>query len=106
MHTLMVSVGRNIGDTAMSSRDWGQFLNAVSDVVRTQGETPEFHFGQGEWEGVTEESVHITVYRETLDGTYLYGVRQGLARLAYMYGQDAIALSVTEPVLIHRNEYR
>lgn len=106
MFTVMVSIGRNIGWQAMSTKDWTRFLNDTLNVIRHQGESPEIHYGVGMWEGVVEESAHLTVYRDEVTADMTYAYRQGLARLAHIYGQDAIALSVTEPVLVFRNDYR
>ena len=98
MFTVMVSIGRNVGPNPLSSRDWSRFLNDASDVIRNQGESPEFHYGTGMWDGIREESAHITVYRDVRPDDY--AIRQGLSRLARHYGQDAIALTISEPILV------
>ena len=100
MRTVMVSIGRNIGNEPMSRKDWLAFVNDASDAIRAQGESPEFHFGTGIWDGISEESVHLTVYRDEITETYLYGVKNRLSILASKYGQDAIALTISEPILV------
>lgn len=100
MFTVMVSIGRNIGNEPMSDRDWIFFQNDVADVIRREGEMPEVHSGTGMWDGIRETSVHLTVYREFVTEGMRYAYRQGLARLASHYGQDAIALTISEPELV------
>jgi hypothetical protein len=100
MLTVMVSIGRNVGNTPLSDRDWTFFLNDAADVIRRQFEDAEFHFGKGVWDGISEDSVHITVYRESVTEGMRYAYREGLSRLARHYGQDAIALTISEPELI------
>lgn len=99
-YIIQASIGRNIGSEPMSKRDWTRFLNDVADAIRAQGESPEVHFGTGTWEGVTEESARITVYRDRMPDPYaLLTITDRLATLAGRYGQDAIGLVVSESIL-------
>jgi hypothetical protein len=100
MLTVMVSIGRNVGANPLSNDDWIAFVNATSDVIRNQNEKPELHWGTGSWDGISEESAHITVYRHYVTEGMRYAYREGLSRLARHYGQDAIALTISEPELI------
>jgi hypothetical protein len=100
MRTVMVSIGRNIGNEPMSDRDWTAFVNATSNAIRRAGESPEIHFGHGTWDGIREESAHITVYRHTDTEIPRTAIYERLAFLAEYFGQDAIALSISEPILI------
>jgi len=100
MFTVMVSIGRNVGNTPLSDRDWTFFQNDVADVIRREGEMPEIHTGRGLWAMVWEDSVHLTVYREFVTEGMRYAYREGLSRLASHYGQDAIALTISEPELV------
>ena len=100
MRTVMVSVGRNIGNVPMSDKDWTTFVNRVADAIRRANESPEIHFGHGVWDGIREESAHITVYRNTdteIPRTMIY---ERLRYLAKYFGQDAIALTISEPTLV------
>jgi hypothetical protein len=107
MFVVQASIGRNVGTQPLSNRDWTFFLNDVADVLRNQGEAPEFHFGEGEWNGVYEDSAHITVYRaERPSEAALYAYREGFSRIASHYGQDAIGLTIAESILITGNKYR
>lgn len=103
-YIIQASIGRNIGNVPMSSRDWSRFLNDVSDAIRVQGESPEIHTGVGTWEGIREESAHLTFYRDEMPSN---GDRTtmvlSLSRLATKYGQDAIGLTVS-PVFTVRAE--
>lgn len=103
---VQASIGRNIGSEPLSRSDWVHFINDVSDAIREQNEKPEFHFGTGVWEGISEDSAHITVYRANITDEYRYAIRQNLARIAFTYGQEAIALTISESELIPRLTYR
>lgn len=101
MFTVMVSIGRNVGANPLSDRDWTFFLNDVSSVIRKGDyEIPEIHYGTGVWDGISEESAHVTVYRDSVTEGMRWAFREGLSRLARHYGQDAIALTISEPDLI------
>lgn len=99
-YIIQASIGRNIGSEPMSARDWTRFLNDVADAIRTHDESPEVQFGTGTWEGVTEESARITVYRDEIDPGEVTTIANRLATLAGRYGQDAIGLAVTHPLLV------
>lgn len=98
-YIMQASIGRNIGSEPMSARDWTRFLNDVADAIRTHDESPEVQFGTGTWEGVTEESARITVYRDEIDTGRVAWIKQRLRVLAGRYGQDAIGLVVSESML-------
>lgn len=102
-YIIQASVGRNIGDEPMSARDWSRFLNDVSDALRAQGERPEVHMGQGTWDGVTEESAHLTFYRDTHPEN-VRAIMIRLADLARNYGQDAIGLVISGVHTIYASE--
>lgn len=99
---VQASIGRNIGNEPMSKRDWKRFINDVSDALREQNETPEFHFGTGTWEGISEDSVHVTVFRNAGNLSDIGTLKATLSRIAARYGQDAIALTIGTSVLITR----
>lgn len=102
-YIIQASIGRNIGTEPMSSRDWSRFLNDVGDTIRMQGEYPEVHFGTGSWEGIREESAHLTFYRDAMpEPDSLLTMTDRLATLAGQYGQDAIGLVVSQSLLITR----
>jgi hypothetical protein len=101
MFTLQASIGRNIGDQPMSLRDWVAFANAVADAIRAGNEKPEVHFGSGSWNGVSEESAHVTIMRENaIDLPNIAFLNDVLGKIAARFGQDAIAVTIGVSTLI------
>jgi hypothetical protein len=108
---IQVSIGRNDSNGRMDDDHWDHFQQDVKDVIITSIYAPhpnlpalslepkiETHYGEGEWEGVKEESAHLSLYFPTPAGVAAHRVRemmdQDLSRLAYDYDQDAIAYVV------------
>ena len=109
---IQVSIGRNDSNGRMDAAHWNHFQQDVKDVILTSIYTPhpmleenwalapkiETHYGEGEWDGVKEESAHLSVYFPTPAGVAAHRVREMLDRdlsiLAYDYDQDAIAYVV------------
>lgn len=88
-----VTIGRNIGDLPMRHSEWLRFQDHVRFVLRYDLEADIFgpFSGQGEWNGVTEESVvHTGIARKTCN-TERFG--EILTGLAHVFNQDAIAWS-------------
>lgn len=96
MFQLQVSIGRNIGAEPMSADLWRSFQDdaRANLYAHTTGDerTVEFHYGTGVWDGVAEESAHVTIH--TVRDYDRAGLTRALAVLAHVYGQDAIALSI------------
>jgi hypothetical protein len=86
----------------LSRRDWLAFIADVEHVMDVLG-TVEVHVGTGTWNGVREDSAHLTVLRSVpaSDASTLPWTRGLLADLAARWGQDAIALTVGTSELIH-----
>lgn len=103
MTQVQVSIGRNTSPgVPMTYGSWQSFQGYVSDALwaRTRGgyRWIEIHAGEGFWDDQVEESVHVTM----LDVFWLdrASLTRDLASIAKRYGQNAIALSITEPELI------
>lgn len=126
---IQISIGRNIAqpDGTVGAMHWSLWdvfqndtvaalLTAVNDAVnhrrthRINAGQVETHRGTGTWDGVTEESAHLSLFIDH-DGRAYNGItnewrdlkpeiRDSLAAhlrdLAQEYGQDAIAFVVTD----------
>lgn len=94
---LYVSVGRNVGDVPMGDSDWHNFVDTVSNVVVNyeRVSNPDTKaFGVSNWGGVSEETC-VMVWFDIC--SELRGETIGeLTEVARMYGQEAIAWSVSE----------
>ena len=114
---VQVNAGRNVGTVPMSDERWDRFYAELSWALGRYAAdmTPglewtdyaldaERHTGLGTWDGVTEESMHVSLYWD--DATpadkrdYAADLAAGdtlratLKALARGYGQDALALIV------------
>ena len=99
---VQINIGRNVGDTPMTSDRWNEFIQAAAGVLisaKAPGSTAPFmvHRGVGVWvdddgERVYEDSSHISIFDE--QGLDLDKIRAGLATLRDDFGQDSIALIV------------
>lgn len=132
---IQANIGRNITVTAtngpatatkpMDIRVWEKFQADTALVIRQvlsdELSTPldndtQTHTGMGEWDGVPEESAHVSIYLDhdgrawdDFGGRWydrMPDVRNSLSRrlgdLAHRYGQDAIAFIVTDSHLASR----
>ena len=105
MLQVQVSIGRNTSPgIPLPKIAWYNFQRDIGEAlwenVAGAAQWEEVHTGTGSWDGQTEESAHITV----LDVFWLdrEALTRDLASIAKRYGQDAIALTVTEPELLSR----
>lgn len=100
MHYIQANIGRNFdlgtGTLEMTDDGWHNFQQDVISLLRvnamnhqTNMTTFEIHYGVGTWEGVTEESAHISALSS--DGWDTENIKLGLAWLAEEYKQDSIA---------------
>jgi len=91
--TITVSAGRNIGAQPMGPDAWAQFRADIAQAIHdAQGEIFVHDArSRGEWEGVAEDSATFVA---SVPRDYLPHVRDGLAYLARLYRQDALALTV------------
>lgn len=85
---VQANFGRNVGDEPMSDDQWNLFR---ADVQVAFGVRTEAHFGQGTYDGVTEDSCHVSGF---VLGGRVEALEAELAALAAEYGQDSIALIV------------
>jgi len=123
---IQANIGRNVTDKrdgstlTLSDTAWTHFQNDVKQEVylsvkHVLGSSVTLHIadfqvhtGMGEWEGVQEESAHVSIYFDANDPTVVseLEVRGNLAKrlsyLAFQYGQDAIAFVVTDSHLATR----
>ena len=91
--TLVVSIGRNIGEDPMSTRTWEAFRGEVRSACETALNVPAVFDGMGirMYEGRMEDSATLIFNAEApLDGGPL---ARRLAHLAWYYGQDSIAFT-------------
>ena len=95
-HTVYVTIGRNVGSEPMPDMAWNNFRSATSTVVRGYSKTVsgimcdpvEFRAESSHYNGDVEES-SIFVMFNSVAGAQL---RERLAELASVFGQDPIAL--------------
>lgn len=104
MHTLSVTIGRNVTNIGvtlpMDGHVWQKFKNRTHAIVRALGQTETFN-GQGEWDGVVEDSAMFsTRQEEPYSDSQIAALRDALKLLAYAFAQDAIALTIGESELI------
>lgn len=97
MHSITITIGRNIGTAPMPAEQWAQFVeDATADLLAAvPSDIVETHYGTGEWDGITEESCKITVLRhaEPTDAM-LDELRRYMSENARLYDQDAIAITI------------
>lgn len=115
---IQVNIGRNfvadrfnpMGGT-LSELQWAEFKNDIVDnlvaTVLTEAvnisedhwqeilDQVEIHNGQGMWDGIAEESCHISIFvPNELSGRTLQQFRQYLFNLKSEYSQESIALII------------
>ncbi|WP_263729975.1 hypothetical protein [Cellulomonas sp. SG140] len=105
MIAVTVTLGRNVGTVPMAAEEWDDFQTDAEAIlegctVREDVWWCERHYGAGEWDGIREESVRVTLLGvvEVREAQ----LRLELAELADQYRQDAVALSWGESVLVAR----
>lgn len=102
---IQINIGRNfqpnkfnlIGGTH-SDVEWEEFIKDATHIVEqfqlqtdVYGTTlPQVHLGIGEWDGVPEDSAHISAYHE--GGFDTDGLSEWVYRLKKQYSQDNIAV--------------
>lgn len=101
---IQINIGRNadvgsLGTMVMGESAWTNFQDYVADTLLQYrehsdmgGGTIERHYGIGYWEGVREESCHISLYHE--GGFDLDGIKERLLGLKKEFGQDSIAVII------------
>lgn len=95
IHT--ITIGRNVGTDPMNDVAWSTFQTDMQDILA--GEAPHWeilstHIGEGEWDGITENSAIITmVHSKPLSPQALMSIRSKLAYKCREYKQEAIAFT-------------
>jgi hypothetical protein len=93
MHTVTVTIGRNIDDEPMIATVWNDFVSEIRDAVEhAASEVWASAPYKGEWEGVKEDA--FIVYANDVDDAGVEFLRNRLETLATKFRQDAIGLSV------------
>lgn len=102
MQSVMVTIGRNVGNVPMSDETWDSFQNDVSAAlyanVANDDSWLETSTGWGEWDGVRETNARLALL--AADTSHVDTLRATLATLAAKYGQDAVALAIGESELV------
>jgi len=88
MTNYIVTIGRNVGDEAMTEDRWNEFRERVACAIGRHGFTILTEaVGQGFWEDSVEDSAIWVFTGEGKD----YFLHTELSHLAYYFEQDAIA---------------
>ena len=98
------NIGRNVKNEPMTDWMWEWFQDGATNVLigathvaaagrsGVKREDVQVHTGRGEWDGVPEDSAHISLFWEHgIDADY---VREQAAVVARMFEQDAVAVIV------------
>lgn len=97
MYIHIITIGRNIGTDPMTDVAWSTFQADMQDILA--GEAPHWeilstHTGEGEWDGIPEDSAIITmVHSKPLSPKNLMSIRGKIAYKCREYKQEAIAFS-------------
>lgn len=95
MHTLTITIGRNIGTTPMPADEWDAFqVDVATDVFAVTGrDMPDTrHYGDGIWDGVREESCIASWFDVDLSPVQHADIVRRMSEYARHYGQDSIAV--------------
>lgn len=93
-NTIIVSIGRNIGDSPMDDEMWGDFRDQVFRLVEAHTETIHFFGdGVGVYEGNEEESYTIIGTFSESD-KYNHTLFVELCEIADDFWQDSIAVTI------------
>ncbi len=92
MHTTALNIGRNINTTPLAEQAWQTFVQLVAEALQDASTEPvEILHGQGSWQGVVEDAASIKT-RTAAPITELQEVVERVAKLAALFGQDAVAV--------------
>lgn len=92
---IIVSIGRNVRNRAMSLKRWDLFRVSVSNVVRGHCSFVPFSGnGGGVWGNIGEDS--FTIVGVLIDESHVSPIRERLAELAKEYNQESIAMTLGE----------
>jgi len=103
-YTVVITVGRNVGDEPMSRGRWS-LLRAELDKLfgfyfpANVVQRPPYNVDQGQngtWEGTTEEQADAWVALVRWDDMDIWRVKRELRDIARQYGQEAIGFILVE----------
>lgn len=110
MHYIQVNVGRNYTDkqgklSELSDKQWERMESLISSALMRFTTAPgliERHEGRGCWDGISEDSKHISVVAEGVDEAEL---RAFMAKVASLYQQEAIAVVISSAPLVRQDGF-
>lgn len=97
---IQANIGRNIGSEPMTDSEWHGFIDSVKfafcfadQSASIMSDDISIHYGQGEWDGVPEESAYISFFdaNQTIDIKHL---KTQFRIIKKWYEQDTIALVI------------
>lgn len=95
MATVWVSIGRNVGSTAMDAPRWQRAQQDIRALIQHCGGSLIFSGeGNGIWQDTVSESAYVAA--ALMDGEQLPKLRQQLQWVAAEYEQDAIGLTAQD----------
>ena len=98
---IQANIGRNVQDSAMSESDWNLYIDRVRLDIETNAVAydagVEVHKGIGVYNGIVEESAHLSLLVDSVSVSLL---KRDLAESAAVYGQETVALIVTQSELV------
>ena len=101
MTYIQVNIGRNTKDGPLSDNKWFAFQFIVMDALHdVWAIDPKEHVGVGWWDGVLEDSAHLSVVVPVVTEDALDDLRADLRFAASFFGQDSIVLIVAESELV------
>ena len=104
---IQLNAGRNVGSTPLSLASWIRFqaelistleaLDLYESMVRSQD--IEIHYGQGSWQGVAEDSVHVSIFiegdfEELISPAAWQAFDESIGYLKQVWSQDEIVVIV------------
>lgn len=99
MRSVVVNIGRNIGNTPMPAEVWEDFRTEVlRTALNLNGDIYAQGTIEGIWEGKTEEA--FTVQFTIPDNVDAWVIERAFALLGVEYQQDAIAVLIGEPAFV------
>lgn len=101
LHTVNVSIGRNVGDAPMMEGEWQAFRASVSNALAVAGNATDptdyaldEWQGTSVWQGIAEDNAHYQLRTaRPLSGDARDALAKALTRYAAMHQQDAIAIA-------------
>lgn len=105
MNTITITIGRNIPTAGLpieaDEQTWAAFRNDIQTVLENHRAEifVRGSLGRGEWDGIEEDNA---TWVAAVDDGHVPSIQHRLGVLAYVYGQDAIALTVGQTTLVEQ----